>query len=134
MAWISNAINIFAIILVLLVFYITYISYNQTGSTFKDTWSSTKQINKTLTDTGPVYGDVGTFVGQDWQPVDCILIKDADKQDDLSEFITEGKPNYVGTSQLPGLDALGEPNPPDEIEEPLFVTSLWNQWMESSSS
>ena len=118
--------------LVSIVFYISFISYNQSGSTFKNTWSSNKQINKTLTNTGSVYGDVGKFQGQDWETVDCILISEADTQDDLSEFITEGKPNYVGTGQISSLDVLGEPNIPDETENPIFVGSLWNQWMNPS--
>ena len=57
---------------------------------------SEKEINKALKNE-PLYGNLGSFVGQDWGRVPNILIKEADNQDDLMEFIATGKPNYVGT-------------------------------------
>lgn len=102
MGWFSIAINIFTIILVSLVFSITFLAFNKRKDrnetwlqTFKRVWSSDKEVNETLSDTDPVYGDIGTFDGQDWDKVPNILIKEADDQDDLTEFMDSYRPNMV---------------------------------------
>jgi hypothetical protein len=102
MEWFSIAINIFTIILVFLVFSITFLAFNKRKDrnetwlqTFKRVWSSDKEVNETLSDTELVYGDIGTFDGQDWDKVPNILIKEADNQDDLTEFMDSYRPNMV---------------------------------------
>ena len=103
MGLLSIIVNLFTIGLVALVFYITFLAFNKRSvrnetwlQTFKRVWSSDKEINKALSK-APVYGDIGSFVGQEWDTVAYIPIRDADKQDSLLEFIDQGKPNYVGT-------------------------------------
>jgi hypothetical protein len=102
MGLVSIIINLFTIALVSLVFYITFLAFNKRKSrdetflqTFKRVWSLDKEANKALK--GPTYGELGSFVGQDWEYVPSILIKDADSQDDILEFIAQGTPNYIGT-------------------------------------
>jgi len=102
MGLVSIILNLFTIGLVALVFYITFLAFNKRKvrnetllETFKRVWSSDKEVNNSLK--GPTYGDLGSFVGQDWQEVPSILIKDADSQDSLLEFISHGNPNYIGT-------------------------------------
>ena len=104
MGIVSIIINFITLICVSLVFYITFLAFNKREirdetwlQTFKKLWSSDKEVNKALDINIPVYGDIGSFVGQDWGKVSTILIKEADKQDSLMEFIDEGRPNYVGT-------------------------------------
>ena len=103
MGLISIVINLITLAAVSLVFYITFLAFNKREvrdetwlETFKRLWSSEKEINKALTKEVE-YGNLGSFIGQDWEYVPSILIKEADNQDDLSEFIATGKPNYVGT-------------------------------------
>jgi hypothetical protein len=102
MGLVSIILNLFTIGLVAIVFYITFLAFNKRKvrnetwlETFKRVWSSDKEINKALK--GPKYGDLGSFVGQDWQYVASIPIKEADSQDSLLDFIAEGTPNIVGT-------------------------------------
>ena len=103
MGLVSIIINLITLMAVSIVFYITFLAFNKREvrdetwlETFKRLWSSDKEVNKALQN-GPVYGDLGSFVGQDWDSVPSILIKEADDQDDLLEFLATGKPNYVGT-------------------------------------
>ena len=103
MGIISIIINLITLTAVSLVFYITFLAFNKRKvrdetwlETFKRLWSSDKEINKALKNE-PLYGNLGSFVGQDWDRVPSIIIKEADKQDDLLEFIATGKPNYIGT-------------------------------------
>ena len=103
MGLISIVINLITLGLVSLIFYITFLAFNKREvrdetwlQTFKRLWSSDKGVNKALTK-GVEYGNLGSFTGQDWAHVPSIPIKEADNQDDLLEFIAEGKPNYVGT-------------------------------------
>jgi len=133
MSIISIILNIITIILVSLVFFISFLAFKQTPGvpfleTFKKTWTSDKKINKTLTDTGPVYGDVGNFVGQDWKTVDSILITEADTQDDLSSFVAEGRPNYVGTSLISTSEDESLGSPPVILESP--PQSTWVNWVQ----
>jgi hypothetical protein len=102
MGIVSIVINLITLIAVSLVFYITFLAFNKRQArdetwlqTFKRLWSSDKEVNQALK--GPTYGDLGSFVGQDWGIVPSIPIKEADSQDDLLEFIAQGSPNYVGT-------------------------------------
>ena len=94
--------------MVSLVFYITFLAFRQRTEpdetmlqTFKKLWSSEDEVNKALDVKTTVYGDLGSFIGQDWEIVPSILIEETDNQDSLSEFISEGKPNIVGTSTKP---------------------------------
>ena len=137
MGTISIVLNIITIILVSLVFYISFLAFNQTPNvpflkTFKKLWSSEKNINKTLTHTGPVYGDVGKFVGQDWATVDSILISEADTQDDLSSFVAEGRPNYVGTSLISTEEDESMGSPPVVLESLQPSPSSWVNWVQGT--
>ena len=130
---ISIILNVITIILVSLVFFISFLAFKQNPGvpflqTFKKLWSSDKKINKTLTNTGPVYGDVGEFVGQDWATVDSILITEADTQDDLSSFVSEGRPNYVGTALIPTEEDKSMGSPPVILESP--PQSPWVNWIQ----
>ena len=102
MGLVSIVLNLFTIGLVAIVFYITFLAFNKRSvrnetwlETFKRVWSSDKEVNKALK--GPTYGNLGSFVGQDWQEVPSIPIKDADSQDSMIEFLAQGTPNIVGT-------------------------------------
>ena len=104
MGIISIVINLITIMLVSLILYITFLAFNKREArdktwlqTFARLWSSDKEINKTLSDNTPVYGDIGSFEGQDWNLVPNVSVEDADNQDSLAEFIGEGKPNIIGT-------------------------------------
>ena len=106
MGLVSIAINLFTILLVAIVFYITFLAFNKRKvrnetwlQSFKRVWSSDKEVNKALK--GPTYGNLGSFVGQEWDTVPYVSIKDADNQDSVIEFMDQSRPNYVGT--------LGEP-------------------------
>ena len=106
MGLVSIAINLFTILLVVIVFYITFLAFNKRKvrnetwlQSFKRVWSSDKEVNKALK--GPTYGNLGSFVGQEWDTVPYVPIKDADNQDSVIEFMDQSRPNYVGT--------LGEP-------------------------
>ena len=106
MGLVSIAINLFTILLVVIVFYITFLAFNKRKvrnetwlDSFKRVWSSDKEVNKALK--GPTYGNLGSFVGQEWDTVSYVSIKDADNQDSVTEFMDQSRPNYVGT--------LGEP-------------------------
>ena len=104
MGIVSIIINLITLAGVSLVFYITFLAFNKREirdetwlQTFKKLWSSEAEVNKALDKNTPVYGDLGSFIGQDWGTVASIKIKEADSQDSLSDFIDEGRPNYVGT-------------------------------------
>jgi hypothetical protein len=106
MGALSIAINLFTILLVSIVFYITFLAFNRRETrdetwlqVFKRLWSSENEINKTLSSNEPVYGDLGSFVGYDWEKVPLIKRKDADNQDSLMDFMkdAQGRVNYAGT-------------------------------------
>lgn len=94
--------NIFTIFLVGLVFYVTFLAFEKRNnrneswlSVFKRIWSSQESLEKSLR--SPTYGNLGTFVGENIsEQLPYVSIKKADKQDSLKEFMSQGKPNYVG--------------------------------------
>ena len=103
---ISIILNIFTLLVVALVFYITFIAFNKRKArdetwlqVFKRVWSSKDEVNKTLSNKEPEYGDLGTYVDYDWEEVPSISIKEADNQDSLMGFMYEnqGAVNYAGT-------------------------------------
>ena len=108
MGLISIIISLVTLVSVSLVFYITFLAFRQRTKPdetfleiFKKLWSSEDEVNKALGEKTITSGDLGSFIGQDWEIVPSILIEEADSQDSLSEFISEGKPNIVGTSTKP---------------------------------
>ena len=106
MGLISIVLNIFTLLVVALVFRITFIAFVKRKArdetwiqTFKRIWSSEDELNETLSNKEPMYGDLGYFIGYDWDRVSSIERKDADNQDSLEDFMREaqGRVNYAGT-------------------------------------
>jgi len=106
MGVVSIVLNIFTLLVVALVFRITFIAFNKRKArdetwlqVFKRVWSSEDEVNKVLLDKEPEYGDLGYFVGYDWETVPSIPRKTADKQDSLMGFMrdNQGKVNRAGT-------------------------------------
>ena len=99
---IALAINIFVILLVGLIVYITFLAFSKRSDRnesildiIKRTWSSEKSVAKAIK--GPKYGNLGSFVPYE-SPYEqsLILIKNTDKQDSLTEFMNQEKPNRIG--------------------------------------
>jgi hypothetical protein len=106
MGFVSIVLNIFTLLVVAIVFNITFIAFNKRKArdetwlqVFKRVWSSTDEVNKVLSDKEPAYGDLGYFVGYDWETVPSISRRSADKQDSLAGFMSDnqGKINRAGT-------------------------------------
>jgi hypothetical protein len=110
MGFLSIILNLFTLFIVAIVFYITFNKRKDGSTTWVDSYldifsfSRDKEIVSK-----PVYGNIGNFTGQDWTDGPCeeslfgaglasVLIDE--KQDDVSDFMDTGKPNYVGTGAV----------------------------------
>ena len=107
MGALSIALNLFTIILVLFFIFITFLSFN-TRDDMNETWlqtlrrvlSSSQGVNSAILSKPSLYGNIGEFVGKDWQTVPYVSIADADNQDSLDDFMETVTPNMVGTGGI----------------------------------
>ena len=97
---IAIAINIFLLFFIGVIFYITFLAFNKRSARnesildiIKRTWSSQKSVEQAIK--GPVYGDLGSFVGYDDQGIDMYTI--GDTQDNVMDFMNQLKPDRIGT-------------------------------------
>jgi len=112
MGLISIIINVCILVIISVMFYLLYKKKNVETKTWIDSYiglsPSEEEEEQEVTSTGPVYGNIGNFTGQDWSDVPCAeslfgaglsSIPIDEEQDDISEFMDKGKPEYVGTGR-----------------------------------